>query len=342
MRLVFDFYGVSVCVQSATAEFEPILADLRADFEFFHRPVKKVDDSPIKVKILLMPKSKAARACLAAPYVFKTRECRVYGWGPLRACNFPDGLTVITRSRFRRGRRLRTFWVLDPGSSLVYEAAYVAILSAVGEELDALGYHRIHALAFRRAGVAAVLPLPSRGGKSSIASLMIDDPETQLYSDEIPLLKKGRLYPFPVRIALFPDVARKLGLEVSTTRRFPRRIYPEKILFPIPQSRVAPAAPLGRLFYPAGTSFFAVRFVFNVVFGLGTPQMAQYMLRIDNFPRLARIAFSRFWTAVSIIARKTECRPVRLTGSVSQDKASLDRFSEPPASEPDSRHERRP
>jgi hypothetical protein len=200
----------------------------------------------------------------------------------------------------KNGKNFRRFVVFGESVNSVYEVIYIAMLSAVGEELDVLGYHRIHALGFHFEGEASLLPLKSGGGKSSIAALMLGDSRHQIYSDEIPLVKGRKIYPFPIRIALRPEIAKALGF--VGLRSFERILFEKKQLLEIPNSRVARAMDLNRIFFQSPSLFYAkFMLVWNIVLGSGTPQMAEHMLRLPNVPRLMAIAVRRLVVAVGLI-----------------------------------------
>jgi hypothetical protein len=132
----------------------------------------------------------------------------------------------------------------------------------------------------------------------------------KIFSDEMPLIRKGVIYPFPIRMALHPHIATSLGLNPSGSRQFKRKIYPTKALFEIPRDTVAEPSPL-RFFF-LGTPgrvtqarhlrvFEKAKFIIIFVMGLGLPQMAEHMLRADNIVSLGRIAVSRLFTALALL-----------------------------------------
>jgi hypothetical protein len=318
MRLDLDFHGVSVSIRAA-AGFESILDDLNEDFAYFSRPSTQ---GPASIEITLLPHDRAARLRPRLPLAFKTRMCRVYGWGATRLCDYGQNagneLRVFSR-KSRQNPAGRKFRVIGSDAAGIYEATYIVILSSVGESLDGLGYHRIHALAFARDNGTALLPLRSGGGKSSIAALLLRDERYRLFSDEIPLLKEGKLYPFPIRIALLPPVAEAIGLDPSVSRCFLRRIFAEKVLLPVPPDRVAAAGKLDLLI----TADSRIQLIWVFFWGLGVPQMAEYMLRLDNTARLMRIAISRLREALLLLNGPARLN-LELTADPFANKAKID------------------
>ena len=88
-------------------------------------------------------------------------------------------------------------------AAIVHEAAYLFLLSRIGEHLDALRLPRLHALGLTgRQGAVAVM-LPSGGGKSTLALHALEEGRVRLLSEDSPLLdRRGRLHPFPLRIGV--------------------------------------------------------------------------------------------------------------------------------------------
>jgi hypothetical protein len=215
---------------------------------------------------------------------------------------------------------------------LIYEASYLALLSSIGEALDLRGFHRLHAVGFEINGQAVVMAADSGLGKSATAALLLQNRLAKIFSDEMPLISDGKIYPFPIRMALHRTVAQSLGIDLSTARDFKRKIYPTKALLEIDPKAVAPAAPLSRFYFGvSGKTSSArsmslgekLRFIVTVVMGLGLPQMAEHMLRANNLFSLAQIALSRLKTAIEILGgskKKIEAQTIILT---SHPKAGL-------------------
>jgi hypothetical protein len=286
MRLQFDFYGVRLDVIAPNSKWQFVLDQLQLDFHYFL--CTKDSSRPATLQIRLAAFARGASLNVRLLPLFRTKMCRVRGWGWVRACEFDPHLWMIGKNQ----RHRRQFWVFGQDVTAVYEVVYVAILSAVGEELDNNGYHRVHALGFLSNGKRVLIPLPSRGGKSSLATLMLRDERYQIYSDETPLLKDGQIFPFPIRIALHPIVAESFGIQA--TRIFERKRFERKVLMDIPRSRIANAGALDFWVYFGSSKLLCrFKFIFEIVWGLGTPQMAEHMLRLPNMGRLAIIAYRR-------------------------------------------------
>jgi hypothetical protein len=225
-----------------------------------------------------------------------------YGW-KRRLCDYGNGSVVLATASSSE----RRFEIFSPSADELHEMAYVVLLSAMGEELDRKSLHRVHALGFETPGGAGLLIAPQGGGKSSLAALLERTPEVRIYSDESPLIDGKSVYPFPVRMALKPELAEFFGLEGG--RLFRRKKFPEKLLFPLPETKIARPAPLrwilvGRVgaTQPVIRPSSAVRglsaLTEAMVVGMGNAQMAEFMLRSGMFSNLSRIGLSRLKAAV--------------------------------------------
>jgi len=100
-------------------------------------------------------------------------------------------------------RRAGTATIQGEEAHLVHEAAYLYLLSRVGEHLDRTGFTRLHALALSGAQGGVAVMLPSGGGKSTLAVRALRDEEVTILSEDTPLLdRRGVLHPFPLRIGV--------------------------------------------------------------------------------------------------------------------------------------------
>lgn len=109
---------------------------------------------------------------------------------------------------------------LDP--DLVYEAAYLFLLSRIGEACDAHGMSRLHALAVAVGGRAVLAVLPMGGGKSTLGDALLRRPEVQFLSDDSPFIdRRGRALAFPLHLGQLGEPAHAIP---STYVRFVRRM----------------------------------------------------------------------------------------------------------------------
>lgn len=112
---------------------------------------------------------------------------------------------------------------------LVHEAAYLFLLSRIGEHLDAQGLPRLHALALAGPRGAICVLLPSGGGKSTLAVTALGDERVKLLAEDTPLLDAhGFVHPFPLRIGVNPTDAERMP--AGSVRRIERMEFHDKLV----------------------------------------------------------------------------------------------------------------
>jgi hypothetical protein len=327
--ILLDFHRVLVHLSADDDDSvgQQALESLRQDFEAFESharaasPGDRADASRDRDVAITITLSSAAAPNERLPRgrpIFRNRLAAAYGWGRDRACDYGEGAWCLARNLGAGGR---TFDIHAPVAARLHELGYVALLSSVGEELDRRGYHRVHALGVEAGSRAGFLLLPTGGGKSSFAALICegwldqtkDDPRgaVQLFSDESPLVRGDTIHPFPVRIALIPEVARLLSIP-GPGRHFERKLFGTKQVHPIPHERIAAPARatfvlIGKIspqgqprFRKATRAEVLTRLLKEMVVGIGLAQMAEQMIRVPGVLGLGRIAFSRLRTALRL------------------------------------------
>lgn len=113
-------------------------------------------------------------------------------------------------------------------SDRLYETGFLAIHSLLGQALDKKGLCRIHALGISLGHLNAVVMLPSKGGKSTLLSHALENPEVKIISDDMPLVDfSGRIHVFPSKISV--DKKPEDGpLAALNWTEFKRTMYPVK------------------------------------------------------------------------------------------------------------------
>lgn len=176
---------------------------------------------------------------------------------------------------------------------LVHEAAYLFLLSRIGEHLDGLGLPRLHALGLSGPGGAVAVMLPSGGGKSTLAVRALRSSEARLLAEDTPLLdREGRLHPFPLRIGVNPTDA--ASLPPGHVRSLERMEFHPKLLYDLEgfRDRVEPSPqPLAHLVVaerslaltprlePLGRGVAAGALLRECVVGLGVYQGMEFVLQ---------------------------------------------------------------
>ncbi len=323
----FSIYGQRVRLIGPVA----LTQDLAEDFSYFvtaagQRPAPAADLT-IEIrqhKFIIKPEK-----------FFKTKNYTIYGRSLQRYVEYEDGSKVIVTHNLVDGRLVS---IMAHEAARSYELAYLVLHSFVGEKLEARGLLRLHALAFNRQNCDVILFLPSGGGKSSLAAMMLKRPDCQIYSDEVTLLENSCLRPYPWRIGLDQKSASKLGpalgLDTTHSRTAQRTDGRAKYLLPIPTEKIAsPANEPAEINTNDDTTLTTtpniywgvlnlvannadqkgepvvrlalfkekLQFLTSVVLGLGLMQMAEYIVRTDNFQQMIRTGFRRLIWALKAV-----------------------------------------
>ena len=294
-HLNLDFHGTPVRL---TADSGDTLDELRRDFAAF----ASAEDSAPRVNIRLCAES-CPQPSGASSWRWKDYSVSAVPGG--RLIRYTDDSWV----RYDYGERTGVIHASHP--ERLRELAYLAVLSRAGEELDRRGLHRVHALGVSSAAGAALVLLPSGGGKSTLALEFLRRQTLALLSDECPLVSSdGVVRPFLLRLAFRAgtDLSR---LPSGSLRPFQRRGYEAKQLLDAVALDAKPAAPaplrwlllgshsegaprLEPLSRPGALAALAG----SLVIGIGLPQMAEYMARPDL--ALGSIAASRLRAAYNM------------------------------------------
>ncbi|MGH9672739.1 MAG: hypothetical protein ACRD44_06115 [Bryobacteraceae bacterium] len=186
----------------------------------------------------------------------------------------------------------RSFDVYSCNAELSYEAAYLFLLSRIGEFLDARRLHRLHAMALGYQGSAVLAILPMGGGKSTLGAELLKCCDYGFLSDDSPFIgRDGTVYAFPLRLGLLPGGESEIPPEHR--RVLNRMEFGPKILvnYDYFAHRVIPSAAPGIVFLgyrslaqecriePAGWRESMHSIVANCVIGLGLFQGLEFMVR---------------------------------------------------------------
>ena len=123
--------------------------------------------------------------------------------------------------------------LISRDETLVPELGYLFLQSEIGRFLDAQGLHRVHALGLALpSGRAALVLLPSGGGKSTLATEVLRSGQARLLSDDTPLLDRfGNAHPYPLRLSFREDADLPEAWRAKATK-FSRRRHGDKLLVP--------------------------------------------------------------------------------------------------------------
>ena len=221
LDLGLDFYGLPVRVRSEWAE---VLDELRLDFWWFARAAEAggAPTGEEAVEIVVERRTPDFDAFGDVTASFVTPRNVVYQQpGRTLVDYFGRALSVVERDRERA-----TVQGLD--RHLAHEAVYHFVLSRVGRHLDARGLPRLHSLALSTEDGAVAVMLPSGGGKSTLALRALEDERVRILAEDTPLIdRRGRLHPFPLRMAInTTDAAR---VDPGHVRRIERMEFHPKL-----------------------------------------------------------------------------------------------------------------
>ena len=208
--------------------------------------------------------------------------------------------------------------IYSTDSELLYEAAYLFLLSQVSEFLDARRMHRVHALAVSLDGRAVLVLLPMGGGKSTLGAELLKYPEMKFLSDDSPFVdRRGRIHCFPLRLGLLPDD--QSMVPADQIRRINRMEFGPKLLVNYAHfaERICPSSEPGVVFLgrrsmarkceilPASWTDAVRAMVANCVVGMGLFQGMEFVFHesMIELAGKAGIAYSRFRNSLALLRR---------------------------------------
>jgi hypothetical protein len=193
-----DVHGLRIAIEG---DWPELVEELRLDFAWFATPPPAGADVTVTVE----RRAPDYGAFGNLPAAFVTPRNVVYQDGERNVVDyFGQALSVYDR-------RAGTLRIQGEAKHLVHQAAYLFLLSRVGEHVDAAGLPRLHALGLSGAQGAVAVLLPSGGGKSTLGLRALREDGVKLLSEDSPLIDvHGRVHPFPLRIGVNPTDAARL------------------------------------------------------------------------------------------------------------------------------------
>jgi hypothetical protein len=301
----FDLYGFRVAVES---DDDGVLEDIQRDFSYFSKGpgeesalVEVISES---VPRALLPRLKAT---------LQTPRNIVYRKGDVSYVDyFGRALTI------RQGKE-KAYKIYCNDRDLAHEITFLTILSQVGQHLDAIGLHRVHALGIEAGGRAMLILLPVSGGKTTLALRILCSEGIKLLSEDSPLISRsGEVFPFPLRIGVRVG-DEPSGIPSKYSRTVKRMEFDPKTLIDIEYFRKKIGEPcqigsilLGERWLAGPSSIRPERrrcaikaFIKNSVVGLGLYQGIEFVLERTALEILGKagVAFSRFRNSVEVIRR---------------------------------------
>ena len=216
LRCYLEVYGLNVCVEG---DWPEVVEAIRLDFAWFEAQARP---GRTDLEIRVTRSEPQFEDYAGATRAFVTPRNVVYQDGGRTVIDyFGRALAIFDRAAQR-------VEVQGLDAHLVHEAAYLFLLSRIGEHVDGRGLARLHAVGLSGAQGAVAVLLPSGGGKSTITLQALRADGVKLLSDDSPLLDRhGRLHPFPLRIGVNPWDAD--GLPAEHVRRIERMEFHPKL-----------------------------------------------------------------------------------------------------------------
>ena len=218
-RAWIDVLGLRAAI---AGDWPEVVESIRRDFAWF----ESSDPGPSRLEVRLERRSPDFAAFGEVVASFVTPRNVVYQQGPMTIIDyFGRALSILDRER-------GVLVVQGTDAHLVHEAAYLFLLSSIGEHLDRRRTPRLHALGLHGAQGAVAVMLPSGGGKSTLALRALRADGVRIYSEDSPLIdRRGRLHPFPLRVGINESDAPELPPE--HVRRIERMEFHPKLLLDV-------------------------------------------------------------------------------------------------------------
>ena len=239
--------------------------------------------------------------------------CMIYRMGKRKYVDyFGEALTIVDDET-------RTISITSASEERLYELAFLTIHSRAGDMLDRAGFSRIHAMAVSYKNVNAVVMLPSKGGKSTLLTHLLENPDITIIAADMPLVdRQGRILPFPSKISM-TERPESGELSKLNWNEFMRAHYPPKwtaSLSAIPgrletNPEKNPVLLLNgvrlshgeSLIVPATKAQMIMPLLQHMIVGLGLPQIIEIFLemRPTDIFKLIRHAVLRTVCAVKLL-----------------------------------------
>ena len=186
-NIKFSFYGLGIEVTCASPE---TLRNIQRDYSFFLN-----NDIPPEIFFVVHNES---------PDYSQLPTVKASFYTPRNICYKKDGVSFI--DYFGKGlmiidKNIHTVYSSDP--HLRHEIVFLSIMSLAGQYFDSKNMHRVHSLGIEINNKAALILLPSGGGKTSLFLELVKEGHIKLISEDSPLIDpSGRVFPFPIRIGV--------------------------------------------------------------------------------------------------------------------------------------------
>jgi hypothetical protein len=303
LAFFLDFHHHIILVKGAPASVEE---KLRSEFHYF-----LCSDAEPRLTLELTAGPLPLTPSLPVEKILET--CLIYRMGKRKYVDyFGEALTIIDED---------TNMISITSASLerLYELAFLTIHSRAGDFLDEAGFSRVHAMAVSYKNVNAVVMLPSKGGKSTLLTYLLENPDIKIIADDMPLVdRRGRILPFPSKISMTekPESGELAKLQWN---EFMRAHYPPKwtaSLSAIPERLETepeknPVILINGIRLSHGESMISpvpgwqmIRpLLEHMIIGKGLPQIVEIFLSMgpSDILKLMKHAVLRTWCAIMLV-----------------------------------------
>lgn len=309
MRLYLNFHDHIILV---SCNEDAVCKKLEEEFHFFVVSEATHVETTIDLYLEAVPEIPATKA-------HKIHEtCIVYEIGSRRYLDYQgEALTIWDRME-------DSVRIYSLNQDRLYELGFLSIHSLLGQNLDKKGLCRVHAMAVSLGSANAVVMLPSKGGKSTLLTNLLENPEVKIISDDMPLIDtSGFVHAFPSKISM--NVPPATGpLSQLKWQEYKRAFYPVKWTAGLSQleARIERQSFHKKTLLIAGYRLSQGNSILtpvprwkmisplmeHMVMGFGLPQILEMFLNF-NFLDIFKLGFHacvRSFCAIQLV-RKSEC-----------------------------------
>jgi hypothetical protein len=270
--------------------------------------------------------------------VMHSRQFACFEQGAKRYINYQNRTLLV----FDYANHSGVIYCADHATA--YEKLYLTLLSRLGEKLDYMGLHRVHALGIAYESQACLFLIPEGGGKSTLALSLLDSPKVKLFSEDTPFIDKhAHVFPFPFRLGicdgsgteLIPErykreVLTQYGVHKTLVESsyFADKTVKEPMLIGILFCGKWVTSQSPRIVKTSRLTAFGY-LVRDCIFGLGLPQVIELFLTsgINNLLKKSSIALSRTVASLSLLTR-SRCYQLYLSNSPEENAKLIVSFLE--------------
>lgn len=191
-----------------------------------------------------------------------------------------------------------------------YEALDRLLLSSIGELLDQMGIHRLHAFSFFKQEQTVIFTGGSGIGKSFLAAQADQDPSCRIFHDEVSLICGGKLLPLPMASSIEDRYKTASCRHFIVRKNGPKKwraplSHPAGFVSPVNLLVLASRSHSDKAVLKSASWFQKLRFILEMGLGIGQMQMAEFTLRADLLWHLPRIFLSRIKAARALVQGTT-------------------------------------